>query len=390
MTRRIMLIHPEGNFRNNPSLSGIIEILAEQGYQVDVYCPLRAGLDQSPPCAGVRVFNPSVDRKGLEDYSVIFLTPSEDPINEYRQIILEKLPVYDLIIGVDRGIVEASIISQILEKPLGLISYEIWFERETSTEFKYKERMACRNLSFAVCQDNIRSTLLSIENDLSPELLINIPVAGRKYSSIERDFDLHDRLGIPHSEKVALYIGDLASAWSGIYEILPRARNFPSSWHLVLHHRYGQEHLGAILHILKQAQLPNVHVSPYPSLSFEALPNLLCNADLGFVNYLPLAGDITANDNLRFIGMASGKASSYLQHGVPVLINQVGELSNKIREFHVGHVIEGFDQLPDALANLEQEQLTSLKRNCKRFFEHHLSLDKTVSPLLDKLESLLR
>ena len=35
--KKIMVIHPEGNLNNNPNLAGIVEILCENGYVVDIY-----------------------------------------------------------------------------------------------------------------------------------------------------------------------------------------------------------------------------------------------------------------------------------------------------------------------------------------------------------------
>ena len=51
----IMIIHPEGNINNNPNLTGIVEILCDQGYKVDIYSPRIGHIEQSAPCAGAKV-----------------------------------------------------------------------------------------------------------------------------------------------------------------------------------------------------------------------------------------------------------------------------------------------------------------------------------------------
>lgn len=44
--KKIMIIHPEGNLNNNPNHTGIVEILCEQGYLVDIYSPRVPSMPQ--------------------------------------------------------------------------------------------------------------------------------------------------------------------------------------------------------------------------------------------------------------------------------------------------------------------------------------------------------
>ncbi len=387
MSAKIMLIHPEGNFRNNPSLFGIIECLAESDFLVDVYCAQRPEVDQSFPDSRVRVLAlpPAENKDELPEYTVMLQSPSDNPIEDYRELVVSNIEKYDLVIGVDRGIVEGNVIATIQQIPLGLISYEIWFERETSADFKKAEREASQNLAFAVCQDHVRATLLSIENDIPPHKIIHIPVAGRKLQVQDKAFRLHDKLGIPHSDNIALYMGDLTSAWTGIYAMLPKILELPPQWHLVLHHRYGQERMKPIQDFIDQKGAERIRLSPYPSLPFEQLPELLRDADLGVVFYVPVPNDITANDNLRFIGMASGKASTYLQHGVPLLINEIGEMSDYVRQYDLGEVVSDFDDISPGLARFGERALPSIKDHCRQFFEDYLSLDRHIEPFLRRV-----
>lgn len=47
--KHILFIHPEGNINNNPNLYGIVEILTEKGYKVDVLSFLKPGIYQQNP-----------------------------------------------------------------------------------------------------------------------------------------------------------------------------------------------------------------------------------------------------------------------------------------------------------------------------------------------------
>jgi hypothetical protein len=49
---KILIVHPEGNINNNPNLTGIVEILCENGYKVDIYSLRRSNIYQYSWCAG--------------------------------------------------------------------------------------------------------------------------------------------------------------------------------------------------------------------------------------------------------------------------------------------------------------------------------------------------
>ncbi|ETR67840.1 MAG: Glycosyl transferase family 2 [Candidatus Magnetoglobus multicellularis str. Araruama] len=86
---------------------------------------------------------------------------------------------YDFVIGIDRGIIEAELISRAKKIPYALISYEIFFEAEAGAQFKSPEIKSCQNIEFAVVQDKVRAKMLSQENRIPLSKMIYIPVAGR-------------------------------------------------------------------------------------------------------------------------------------------------------------------------------------------------------------------
>jgi glycosyltransferase involved in cell wall biosynthesis len=388
--QRIMIVHPEGNLTNNPNLTGIVEILCSKGYEVDIYSPRLGHLVQEAPCPGAKfVFAPG-DPGALS--GVIGVLPPGIFANnaDLHKYIAHKIPRYDLIIGVDRGIIEASLIATQQQVPYGIISYEILFSEETGPEYLQHDIQASRGAAFAVCQDRVRSFHLSKENGIPLERIIDIPVAGRAVKRGTRTHLLHEILGIPASMKIALYIGSVTYQWAGIDELIASSELWNDEWALVLHHRYSTYDPN-VMNKIAAKRKKNIYLSPLANLPFNRLHVLLNAVDVGLSFYIPQFNgtDISARNNLKYIGMASGKTATYLQHGLPILINEQGEMSDSAKRFGLGAVVGNFHELHTVLGSLSSEKLEACRKNSYAFFEEVLDLDIRIRPLLDVLETLL-
>lgn len=269
--RKIMIIHPEGNINNNPNLTGIVEILCEQGFGVDIYSPRNPSIPQESPCDGARLILSDLENK--LDFSALLPLPALEDSNKLITFIAHNIPLYDLIIGVDRGIIEAGIIASQKKVPYALLSYEILFTEETGVEYKTFDVQFSRNVSFAICQDRVRSYHLSREYDIPIDRIVDVPVAGRKAKGSEKKYILHDALGLEREKKIALYMGSVTYKWSGVDDLIDTVDNWDDDWVLVLHHRYGQQDrsLAARIQNLKKK---NVFFSPFNTLPFDNFTRL--------------------------------------------------------------------------------------------------------------------
>lgn len=383
---QILIIHPEGNLNNNPNLTGIVEVLCEHGYTVDIYSRKRTHLTQSAPCPSSRLITTSIADPA--DTAVIFV-PESVLSMEALSDLKSSFKQYDLVLGVDRGIIEASIIAELIGVPYALISYEIYFGIETGQEFKAAEIAACRNISFAVCQDTVRSGCLATENHIDREKILDIPVAGRRFIPRRRSSAMHEALGLDSEKKIAVYIGEVNAKWAGFEELFDSTALWDDSWVMILHQRYGYV-LSSIAEQIKGKK--NVFLSPFPSMNLKDLHLLLDTADIGIACYLPQmdSPSFLERRNLQHIGMASGKIASYLQHGLPILINEIGEMSDHVRKYNLGRVIDDFNNVGAILSTLDREELHKLQKNCQIFYGDFLDLELTIQPLLEVIDKLLK
>ena len=170
--QHLLIVHHEGNVFNNPNLYGLVNILGERFY-VDVLVPPRM-------CNRGQAFPSKYAR--LIEYLPLFgdfrFMNNSEVLQEFCARYLRKN--YAFIFGVDRGgLILASLISSALgSPPCGMLSYEIFFEDETSSRFKAVERDASVDLCLVIVSDEIRGEQLAEENKVPAWAeMLHIPVS---------------------------------------------------------------------------------------------------------------------------------------------------------------------------------------------------------------------
>ncbi len=363
---KILVIHPEGNINYNVNLTGIVEILCENGWNIDIYSQKRSAIDQVSPCENANLY--------LED---------KDNIDEYLNLKIQKyLTKYHFIIGVDQdGIVEAAKISKTQNTPYGLLSYEIFFAEEIGIENKLEEIDACKDIQFAIVQDEIRGKLLCEENRIPSDKLIFIPVAGRGVHHRTPNFYLHDKLGIDKTKKIALYIGSIAD-WAMLDELFENTQFLPDNWVIVLHSRYNNSDYQKLL-ADNSKQNNKIFLHQQSELSLNDLSNILNSASIGIAFYKPNYQTKYDGKNIKYIGLSSGKISTFLQNGLSFITNINISIKPTVNQ-HFCFEINEFNEFFTILKNYSDIDNSTV---CHSFFLEHLDLNTKINPLLTLLKN---
>ncbi len=357
----ILLVHPEGNINNNPNLFAIVELLCGNGYYVDYLVKKNPIIDQ---------------RSYIKNLQILFLDDTN--IDDVEQLDNKK---YSLIIGIDNGIVIASKIARKLNIPYCYISYEIMFADELGKVKKNHEIAACKNISFAICQDPVRSYFLSIENNISVNKILNIPVTGNYQKRHPKSDFLYERLSIPKDKKIALFAGSI-SKWSMIGDIVKQTDFWPKNWVLVLHDRYGRN-LGFLSSLIKNR--PQIYISDKPLKTPDDLEKLICSADVGIGLYQSNFKSAYEGKNLVFLGLSTGKLITYLKYGLPVITNEIGQMSDYIRQYKLGQVVRDVNEInPEPVLNIP-----NCSENCIRFFKEKLDFRLKSDQLLKLIDDAI-
>ncbi|MCT7486744.1 hypothetical protein N5T98_06870 [Aliarcobacter cryaerophilus] len=377
MKRKIVIIHPEGNIFNNPNLYEIILFLS-------IHFDLHILLPEL-----------EINRKYKKNNFTYKIIEYSDIYNNENLILEENLLLdfikryslgqYDFVIGIDRiGIFLAYAINCFYDTKYGFISYELFFENETSKEFKSIEKLACIDIEFAIIQDKQRGLNLQQENNIPFEKMLYIPVAGSTKYKYKKSYFVYDILNIDYKKKMLIYTGSIAS-WSCFKEIFEKAV-IPENWVLVIHDRYGSsfEKLNKIVKKLPD----NVYFLDIELCSNRDMYKILHSADLGLALYCPNYISPYTGKNILDIGLSSGKISTYLQNGLPIVTTYNEILSSYMQKYSIGYMLHSITELESILLKHKSKEM--YHKDSLIFFESVLSLKNYEKSFLFKIKQALK
>jgi len=358
--KKIAVFHPEGNINNNPNLSAFCILLTKSGYKIDVWSIVnKNNRNQLPP-----------------DHNInLFLLPS---YTDFEIIISD----YTLAIGVDNGIVQAALVSQILKIPYGFINYELFFDNELISRAdkltKLKQKEACKDISFAIIQDKLRASLLTKEYGISNEKILFMPVAGTGLIPFQRSFFLHDHLSLSKDIKILLQIGSSAQ-WTMTDWTVKNADSLPDGWAIVIHDISNRNEI--------KVSHPKVFRTNLNALPIDEMHKLLHSAQCTLALYKEIDGSAYTGKNIGNIGLASGKISTSLQYGIPVLVNSIGEIADLVATYNAGQVIDTSSNEPYACLR-KLDSFNNINQNCHKLFNEKLDIQIFVKDIFTIINSI--
>lgn len=382
--KNVLIIHTDGNSFNNPSLKCLMDLLLGEGCEIDLRYPKSKA--PMPDTKGIRLL--PFGKTILRLKTVIFDRVCSWPL-VFLSVFIEKLvfyKTYDLIIGVDRqGLIEAHVLNKITKIPYIFISFEIMFEGEISTRCKSLERTASKNAAIWLVQDEVRAEQLQHENSLQPSNRILLPLASAGVG-IEKVERLRDRLGIPHDKSVAISIGSV-DGWSMTNRIIKCVAVWPEEWVLVVHERYGRTRE---LFTGKNADFADllgrrIFISDAATKNVDDMGGILAGVAVGLAFYEPDFQGPYTGKNLEFLGLASGKISTYLRYGVPVIMNEVGLYAEEARQFRFGCVVTQPEDIRNSLEEISHEEY---RQNAVIYFTNKLDFNNYKNDIWSRLLSI--
>ncbi len=366
---KILIIHPEGNSFNNPSVKAIIDMLCDKG--VGVTLRYRQGDAPTPKYRSVimRPWGRMLGRiKKLVLQLLCWHWLALILMRIERKIIADD---YDLIIGIDRqGLIESYYHYKATGIPYIFWSFEIMFSSETSISFKRMEIEASSAPSLWYAQDKLRAKMLINENHLKHSNGRHVPVASSGVAEVSC-LRLRDLLGIPKEMKTAILIGSLAE-WTMSHEVISSVSSWPDDWCLIIHDRYAktESFFEKIPEQIRKIRNKKIFVSNHAVDYVDKMGDILNGCSAGIAFYKPTNSSPYTGKNLACLGLASGKISTYLRYGIPVITNDIGGYAQLIREGGAGLVLDkGKSDLSQLLNEVNSEMMGT---NAKKLFHSRL------------------
>lgn len=411
LMRRIALFHPKPNLDSVPSICNFAILLAKHGYQVDVFTGRRPNYlvpDFGSLPIRVRFRATSVSKRSAQQAASPKSTVSEAVLRRasslkrkgvaFCRLLRGALDAwhgrrYTWVVAVDpEGLEFAASWLRNAETKLVYYSLELLLSYETrgkKTRLKQLERSLSSQAQVIVIQDQDRARLLAEDNGIPLERFVCIPNGPLGTSRRAPSTYWHERFDLPDATRVALHTGSL-ERWTGLAEIVDSVRLWPKEWVFVIHSRYdanGTAHIREDLERLKHAAPAGrvfFSLDPVPRCEYDGL---IDGADVGIAFYTAMTESQPMSENIRTIGLSSGKIAYYLRAGLPIVVNATTTLRNFVDETGCGAVASDAQELGTALSRIATEY-TDFSRRARVAFDKHYEFEQKFARVLRRLESV--
>lgn len=387
--KRILLIYPWSNLDSVPSLYNTAVLLARKGYLVDVLTRDHK-----------RHVKPNFELRQIT------IVPFDRTASLYRQGMWKVVPrryqpwlrtslqhlrsKYSCIIGVDpQGLIYAASLGRVLHIPFIYYSLELLLSHEVQDEhdrkLKEQEREFSRQAAFIIIQDHERASLLGQDNQISQNKFALVPNAPLGPARTRSSNYLRERFRIPSDKKIILHTGSLAG-FACINDVFRSVRGWSTDWVLVCHTRYridDQDYMEALKYLAGEERVI-FSTEPLPATEYF---KVVSSADVGIATYCVRPNSTYTGDNIRHIGLSSGKFAYYLWAGVPVIVNGIQPLRRLVEEYKCG----ASTTCPtDTRVAIEQVLAggQEFRQNAVRCFNENLDFESAFEQVIQRLENL--
>jgi hypothetical protein len=402
----ILIIYPYSSLDTNPTMTFLLESLAEREVYVDVLAGQCEMFTTPESFLAPKPFGRTVHVEYLP-FGFFFESGSLNrlPLRMARKLMragqnssyslwfdpiifkYARVREYSVVIGVDpHGIVLADWLNEWSRKPLVYISFEILFSEDvdnrSDAELMHLERAACQRTSLVLIQDDERSQAFCRETSFPPERVSTVPIAPPPQQLGRTDF-LRRTLEIPPNRRIVLYCGNIQS-WASRDELAELVSYWPDEYCLVLHNRSNvQPTLQRFLDRLTETG--KIFISAEP-VGRKEMAALVRSADFGLAPYKPVPGDLWTGNNLYHLGFASGKVSYYALCGLPILARPLPVFEREFARYQCGKIYQRLSDTGDLLDAMKSDY-ENYSMESRRFYDERLNpvdgMEKFCDALLD-------
>ena len=368
--KRVALLWPSGHLDRCPPVLNLATALAKRGYEVTIFSA-RSRVSPEP-----RMSEPGVGIEFMPGVQQEFREPVVRMTFRFLRWVSPKIAggVFGCVIGVGiRGLMVAARLKKSGMR-VGYHSLELYPTEEARSIaqkcFKALERRAHRKMDFTIAQDAMRAELLAKYNGVSSQGMALLPVSPLGPGEVKRSTYLHERLGIAADRKIVLYAGTVDAPFSVANELIAESERWPAEYVLVVHSN-------AIVQVPPKQSRAVFSAEP---VLYADIDKLISSAHVGLAMYKP------SDDNMKYIGLSSGKMSEYLRYGVPVIASDLPIMGELVRETSCGVAVADVSEVGAALQTIAADYAAYCGRavNC---FDKKLAQENYIEGVIAAIES---
>ena len=384
---KVCLLMPRGDYESTPCVKSLAEEIAAGGVEVDVFTiknkafPIpEVGQNQK----GIKIlYCPFIKQDAFwEDVSLV---TSVFSVWVYYRILTSRYK-YIIACGI-RALFIAGFYNLFTRKKIIYNSLELYIAREitkpTRKIFKKLEGFFNRRVERSITQDEQRASILAYENKIDIDSILLFPNSTRGPSqekSKEAKDKLIEKYSLPEDSRIILYAGSFFETWALIEPLLKSFETWPKNWFLMLHSRMNSSDVDDACERLSLSDSRNMLLSN-DSLTNRDYEYLVQGCDVGVALY---NGD--ESDNIKYVGLSSGKIAQYLKYGLPIIVNDLPVWDEIIPKYNCGGVITTGEDITRALNSIFANYEISQK-GAFSVFDELFTLKKFTPSILDALNS---
>ena len=357
--KRLAIFFWDGHLAVAPSLVSAMQLLAEAGYEVDVF--IRGLGDAIGPMGevpkGVRILDHSSARR-LSSGVLRSLIPGRLGVGIGVLLFLAfalsqaRERHYSAVFGVDAiGGYCGQLIAKWFQLPFFYWSLELIFARDARRLYErvliHLGRTATRNAAWVIIQDEERKKVLLAENQPGHDRVMLVPNGPVGPPTLKRSDLLQRRFSIPRDTKVVLHAGMIGD-WVLSRDIAQSVKSWPLEFCLVLHSNEPRRSDEPDIQQLADLNEPRLILSLDPVAASD-VDDLISSASVGIAAYGQGLGP-----NWDLIVYASGKLGHYLRNGLPVICSDHPGMRELIDTYQCGVVVANVDEIAGALERISR------------------------------------
>ncbi len=380
--KKIAVVYPLGQLSIIPSLVGIIETLADNGYTLDLF------LCENPAFPATEFKSPKIDK---------YILGSDENMGSlkwkfrYLSLWIPKLAVkcrsgrYICIIGVDPlGLVLSYLPAVFFKIPLIYFSLELLIYSELSSAalryLKSVEKKASKTACLTIIQDVDRAEILMHENGTPKEKIALLPNAPTGEAVTTKSLYLRESLGISPDRIIVLHSGSIHPMMM-VSDLAEEAKSWDNNIAMVFHsrNRFMSDYEKNFISLIDSKK---TYLSHRPAM-LDNYADLVASADIGIALYEKNLSNI----NVFCMGLSSGKIAYYLKYGLPVVVSSLPSLKKLVEEYRCGVAVDSVHEVKVALSII-LANYDAYSRNAIRCFNEKYQFKKHAGNILKRLQMI--
>jgi glycosyltransferase involved in cell wall biosynthesis len=237
------------------------------------------------------------------------------------------------------------------------------------------ERRAHRQASLTIALDEERGQALLRDNRQTHAKMLIVPTSPIGLRHIPDRQYLRRKYNLAADRKLLLQIGGISDV-ARTLELAKSVKDWPEEWTLILHGFTSDEHYLSQVRALADGNRIILSTDLVP---YNVLDDLVSSADLGLALYKAI--------DLNYLHMASGKLLHYLKCGLPVIATDFPNLRHIFEDNQCGICISDETEIVSAARRIFSDH-DYWSANAQRCFDEEFEFTRSFQAVLTCIEKL--